>query len=385
MKKIIEDINLTDMSNPYLVSLIAILIAYVLFLITNKIILRSISKIFQKTSTEFDDILLEQKVFHKLPYLIPLIFLYSLMDLVPLFQLVERFIIALIALIILLTMNSIINAFNDLYKKRSQINKQIAADIKNGMTKQQLDQKYGDNLKNINRNLNDHLGKVDDFGKGLKPLQQRNIKTYKTVPLQQQPKAGDIIKDKFGTNKVVTQKDLKDMERKQQGQLSSVGTVGGVSGQKDKTPGATFGNPGVGNQVGTGAVSGGKTDATGKAKEQPGDLTGQEIGIKGQSIGTTGVGQGTTTGVGQGQGSIAQVQNPSQAISQNNVVVKTIPVTPPPAPITDPNLKIGKYDPKKDPKGTIIYKGKEAPKNMVKFKPVDVGGLGGLAKRLQGK
>ena len=117
MKKIIEDINLTDMSNPYLVSLIAILIAYVLFLITNKIILRSISKIFQKTSTEFDDILLEQKVFHKLPYLIPLIFLYSLMDLVPLFQLVERFIIALIALIILLTMNSIINAFNDLYKK----------------------------------------------------------------------------------------------------------------------------------------------------------------------------------------------------------------------------------------------------------------------------
>ena len=117
MKKIIEDINLTDMSNPYLVSLIAILIAYVLFLITNKIILRSISRIFQKTSTEFDDILLEQKVFHKLPYLIPLIFLYSLMDLVPLFQLVERFIIALIALIILLTMNSIINAFNDLYKK----------------------------------------------------------------------------------------------------------------------------------------------------------------------------------------------------------------------------------------------------------------------------
>ena len=86
MKKIIEDINLTDMSNPYLVSLIAILIAYVLFLITNKIILRSISKIFQKTSTEFDDILLEQKVFHKLPYLIPLIFLYSLMDLVPLFS-----------------------------------------------------------------------------------------------------------------------------------------------------------------------------------------------------------------------------------------------------------------------------------------------------------
>ena len=60
---------------------------------------------------------------------------------------------------------------------------------------------------------------------------------------------------------------------------------------------------------------------------------------------------------------------------------------PPPIapPIADPNIKIQKYDPKKDPKGTIIYKGKEAPKNMVKFKPVDVGGVKGLGKRLQGK
>ena len=105
------------MSNPYVISLLAILIAYVLFLVTNKIILHSISNIFQRTSTKFDDILLEQKVFHKLPYLIPLIFLYSLRDLVPFFQFMERFIISLIALVILLTMNSLINAFNDLYKK----------------------------------------------------------------------------------------------------------------------------------------------------------------------------------------------------------------------------------------------------------------------------
>ena len=117
IKKYIEDFHQTDMSNPYVISLLAILIAYVLFLVTNKIILHSISKIFQRTSTKFDDILLEQKVFHKLPYLIPLIFLYSLRDLVPFFQFMERFIISLIALVILLTMNSLINAFNDLYKK----------------------------------------------------------------------------------------------------------------------------------------------------------------------------------------------------------------------------------------------------------------------------
>ena len=61
-----------------------------------------------------------------------------------------------------------VKQYDELYKKRSQINKKIAADIKNGLTKQQLDQKYGDNLKNLNRNLNDHLGKVDDFSKGKK-------------------------------------------------------------------------------------------------------------------------------------------------------------------------------------------------------------------------
>ena len=45
------------MSNPYVISLLAILKK---FIVTNKIILHSISKIFQKTSTKFDDILLDQ-------------------------------------------------------------------------------------------------------------------------------------------------------------------------------------------------------------------------------------------------------------------------------------------------------------------------------------
>ena len=68
-------------------------------------------------STKFDDILLEQKVFNKLPYLIPLIFLYSLRDVVPFFKSVDRFLIALIALIILISLNALINAINDVYKK----------------------------------------------------------------------------------------------------------------------------------------------------------------------------------------------------------------------------------------------------------------------------
>ena len=117
MKKLIDNLYYVDIENPYIILLISILFAYVLFLVTNQIILRSIAKIFRKTSTKFDDILLEQKVFNKLPYLIPLIFLYSLRDVVPFFKSVDRFLIALIALIILISLNALINAINDVYKK----------------------------------------------------------------------------------------------------------------------------------------------------------------------------------------------------------------------------------------------------------------------------
>ena len=117
INKLIENLHYVDIENPYIILTISILFAYLLFLVTNRIILRSIAKIFRRTSTTFDDILLEQKVFHKLPYLIPLIFLYSLRDVVPFFKTMDRFLIALIALIILISLNALINAINDLYKK----------------------------------------------------------------------------------------------------------------------------------------------------------------------------------------------------------------------------------------------------------------------------
>ena len=267
-----------------------------------------------------------------------------------------------------------VKQYDDLYKKRSEINKQIAADIKNGMTKQQLDQKYGDNLQNLNRNLNDHLGKVDDFSKGLKPLQQRNIKTYKTKPLVIDKGDKVTIDGKTYDKDFDADKIKKIIGNPGVGnQVKSVGggQSGAVSGQKDKTPGATFGNPGVGNQVGTGAVSGGKTDATGKAKGQIGDLTGQEIDIKGQSIGTTGVGQGAQAGT---KGEVGAVtQNPAQtlnpAITRPIVTPRTIapPFTIMPPPGTQvPNLQTRKYDSTKDK--DIIYKGKVAPKRISKFK-----------------
>ena len=121
---LLEDLHFFNTYNPYVKYLIVILFAYILFLITKKIILRTISKIFQKTSTTLDDILIEKKVFDKLPYLVPLVFLYILSDLLPFLKIIDRFILSLIALIILISLNAVINAINDLYKTTS-FNKEL--------------------------------------------------------------------------------------------------------------------------------------------------------------------------------------------------------------------------------------------------------------------
>ena len=47
MKKLIDNLHYVDIENPYIILLISILFAYILFLVTNQIILRSIAKIFR--------------------------------------------------------------------------------------------------------------------------------------------------------------------------------------------------------------------------------------------------------------------------------------------------------------------------------------------------
>ena len=66
-------------------------------------------------TTQIDDILLEKKVFNKLPYLIPLVFIYNLEGLLPNNELIDRIVVALIFIIVLLTVNALINALGHIY------------------------------------------------------------------------------------------------------------------------------------------------------------------------------------------------------------------------------------------------------------------------------
>ncbi len=114
---LIDSLYIVIKNNPFVKYLIAIIFAYILFLITKKIVLKTISKIFEKTSTTLDDVLINKNVFSKLPYLIPLVFLYSLRDLLPIFKIIDRLFLSLIAIIILISLNALINAVNDVYRK----------------------------------------------------------------------------------------------------------------------------------------------------------------------------------------------------------------------------------------------------------------------------
>jgi len=117
METLIDNLHFFIKNNPFVKYLITIIFAYILFLITKKVVLKTISKIFEKTSTTLDDVLINKKVFSKLPYLIPLVFLYSLRDLLPIFKIIDRIFLSLIAIIILISLNALINAVDDVYRK----------------------------------------------------------------------------------------------------------------------------------------------------------------------------------------------------------------------------------------------------------------------------
>ena len=258
--------------------------------------------------------------------------------------------------------------YDDLYKKRSQVNKQIAADIKNGMTKDQLDSKYGDNLKNINRDLNDHLGRVDDFGKGLKPLQKRDVKTYPVKPLVIKNIDDNTVEiDGKTYDKDFDKEKIADIKRRQQGSYVPPTNIDTKIGSKNKSTvldpeiilpgdrgkdGGIVGNPGVGGEI----------DGTGSAGTKPEVIPGTGTGTKGEVIPGTNIGTNTVTGANTIAG------NPAVPIARTTTVPPGF-IPPPIAqlPKVVPLAKqTRKYDPKKDT--DIIYKGKVAPDAVSKFK-----------------
>ena len=88
------------------------------FYITEKIILTLLTRMFRKTSTDLDDILVNRNVFNRLAYLVPALIFYNFAYAAPQFTvIIQRASLSLMALSGLLVINAFLSALSDIYEK----------------------------------------------------------------------------------------------------------------------------------------------------------------------------------------------------------------------------------------------------------------------------
>ncbi|GGA72700.1 mechanosensitive ion channel family protein [Ornithinibacillus halotolerans] len=118
----IENLNLNPTLTNYLIVITKILFVAVISIIANfitkKIVVRLITKILSRNQFKWDDVLIERKVFHRLSHIVPAIIIYSFAGVFgPDFQtLIEKLSNAYIIIIMILVVNGILNAINDIYR-----------------------------------------------------------------------------------------------------------------------------------------------------------------------------------------------------------------------------------------------------------------------------
>ena len=108
--------------NPLLNSLailgVLAVISLLAFYITEKIILTLLTRMFRKTSTDLDDILVNRNVFNRLAYLVPALIFYNFAYAAPQFTvIIQRASLSLMALSGLLVINAFLSALSDIYEK----------------------------------------------------------------------------------------------------------------------------------------------------------------------------------------------------------------------------------------------------------------------------
>ena len=108
--------------NPLLHSLailgVLAVISLLAFYITEKIILTLLTRMFRKTSTDLDDILVNRNVFNRLAYLVPALIFYNFAYAASQFTvIIQRASLSLMALSGLLVINAFLSALSDIYEK----------------------------------------------------------------------------------------------------------------------------------------------------------------------------------------------------------------------------------------------------------------------------
>ncbi|MEE2858638.1 MAG: mechanosensitive ion channel domain-containing protein [Candidatus Neomarinimicrobiota bacterium] len=86
--------------------------------ITVRIIIRLITKMFSRTATKLDDILIKRNVFNRLAYLVPALILYNFAHVAPEFTgIIQKISMSLMVVSGMLVINSFLSALTDIYQK----------------------------------------------------------------------------------------------------------------------------------------------------------------------------------------------------------------------------------------------------------------------------
>ena len=95
-----------------------VLLAFIVYWITKKVLIKAVSSVVKKTKTQIDDIILNEKLLGRISYLAPLIVIYQFLYLVPDFSNIVRNILnSFVIILIIVVFANIVDAFNELYEK----------------------------------------------------------------------------------------------------------------------------------------------------------------------------------------------------------------------------------------------------------------------------
>ena len=123
MKQLSDYILSVSNNQGYMIWIWILAISFITYLITRYVILRAISNLFRKTSTDLDDILIDKGLFNRLSYIVPLLIIYNLIALLPEYIIVGRLVLASISVLILASLDSLISSINEIYSKSKYSNR----------------------------------------------------------------------------------------------------------------------------------------------------------------------------------------------------------------------------------------------------------------------
>ena len=97
--------------------------SFITYILMRYVIIKAIFHLFEKTSTKLDDILIEKGFLNRLSYIVPLVILYNLFQqLVGTYEIINRLLLSVIAIVVVASINSLLSVLNDIYNQSKYSN-----------------------------------------------------------------------------------------------------------------------------------------------------------------------------------------------------------------------------------------------------------------------